>query len=263
MRSVKGIARRVVALSSGDVYRAYGVLRRTETGPPELAPIAEDAPLRQRLYPYRGETPRAPDDPMRWADDYDKIKVEHAVMGEEDLPGTVLRLPMTYGPGDLYHRLFAYLKRMDDRRPVIILDEVHGRWRWARGYVENVAEAVVLAVVDDRASGRIYNLSEPDALTELEWVEAIGDSVGWNGRVVTLPCDRLPPRLRQPLNFEQHLTYDTSRIREELGYTEGIARDEAISRTVDWERSHPPEIVDSRDFDYAAEDAALAGLSNQ
>ncbi len=76
----------------------------------------EDAPLRDRRYPYRGEVPRATDDPERWLDDYDKILVEQAVMGELSLPGTVLRLPMVYGPGDLQHRLFPYVKRMADRR---------------------------------------------------------------------------------------------------------------------------------------------------
>jgi hypothetical protein len=67
--AVRGIGRRVVALSSGDVFRAYGLLRRTESGPCQLVPIAEDASLRRRLFPYRAEKPRAPDDPMRWLDD--------------------------------------------------------------------------------------------------------------------------------------------------------------------------------------------------
>ncbi|MBX6315295.1 MAG: NAD-dependent epimerase/dehydratase family protein [Isosphaeraceae bacterium] len=167
-----------------------------EAGPLEPIPIAEDAPLRQRLYPYWGETPRPPDDPRRWADDYDKILVERAVMGEMDLPGTVLRLPMVYGPGDENHRLFAYLKRMDDGRPAILLDEVQARWRWARGYVEDIARAIVMAVLDDRAIGRVYNISEPDALTEAEWVQAIGRVVGWRGEVVAVPSDLRPPRLK-------------------------------------------------------------------
>jgi nucleoside-diphosphate-sugar epimerase len=55
-------------------------------------------------------------------------------------------------------RVFAYLKRMDDGRPVILLDKVHAQWRWSRGYVEDVAEAVVSAVLNDRAASRIYNI---------------------------------------------------------------------------------------------------------
>ena len=99
MGTLGGLARRVVAISSGDVYRAYGRLTGLEPGPPDPVPLGEDAPLRERLYPYRGEEPRAAEDPMRWADDYEKILVERAVMGDPGLPGTVLRFPAVYGPG--------------------------------------------------------------------------------------------------------------------------------------------------------------------
>ena len=56
-----GIARRVVAISSIDVYRAYGRLHGTEPGPVEPVPLTEDAPLRQVLYPYRGKSEEALD----------------------------------------------------------------------------------------------------------------------------------------------------------------------------------------------------------
>jgi hypothetical protein len=46
-------------------------------------------------------------------------------------------------------------------------------------------------------------------------------------------------------------------IREELGYEEPIQFEEALIRTVAWERSHPPDDIDPADFDYAAEDEAL------
>ena len=265
MTTFRGIARRVVALSSGDVYRAHGLIHRKEEGPLEPTPLAEGAPLRQRLYPYRGETPRVADDPMRWIDDYDKILVERAVMGDTSLPGTVSRLPMVYGPGDhAAHRLFPYLKRMDDGRPAILLEEVRARWRWARGYVEDVAEAIVSTVLDDRATGQIYNVSEPDALTEAEWVRTIGRAVGWSGVVVTLAEDHLPPRYRISANFSQHLDYDTTRIRQELGFHERLSRAEALERTIEWERAHPPTAIDPQDFDYDAEDVALsAAISSE
>ena len=51
---------------------------------------------------------------------------------------------------------------------------------------------------------------------------------------------------------------DGSRIRRDLGYTEIVSLDEALRRTIDWERAHPPAHVDPAQFDYAAEDAILA-----
>ena len=257
VQALKGVAGRLVALSSGDVYRGYGVLLGTEPGPPDPTPLGEDAPLRRKLYPYRGTTPRAADDPMRWADDYDKILVERVVLGEPELPGTVLRLPMVYGPGDTHHRLFLYLKRMDDGRPAILLANDLAGWRWTRGYVEDVAAAVARAASDSRAAGRVYNVGEAVALSETEWVEAIGRAAGWAGRVLAVPRERLPgtPPAR---NFKQDLVMDISRIRRELGYEDEITPAEALRQTVAWERAHPPPVIDPREFDYAAEDAVLA-----
>ncbi|NIM98090.1 MAG: NAD-dependent dehydratase, partial [candidate division Zixibacteria bacterium] len=87
-------------------------------------------------------------------------------------------------PGDSQHRLFQYLKRMDDNRPAILLEQGMANWRWTKGYVENVAAAIVPAVVEERATGRIYNVGEQDALSEEEWVRAIGAAAGWKGKVV-------------------------------------------------------------------------------
>lgn len=250
--AVDGIARRVVAVSSQDVYRAYGRLWRTEPGPPDTIPLTEDSPLRERWYPHRGT--------FEWAHDYDKIPVEETVMGSPRLAGTILRLPMVYGPND-GHRIFPYLKRMDDGRPIIVLDDVHAIWRWSRGFVENVAAAIAEAVADDRAAGRVYNIAEPDALSEVEWVRQIGEAAGWNGTIATVPRGSLPTKLN--LDRQQHWVADTSRIRAELGYREAVPRDEALRRTVAWERAHPPEKIDPTDFDYEAEDQALTRTGGQ
>jgi nucleoside-diphosphate-sugar epimerase len=257
MRIFSGVARRVIAISSQDVYRAFGRVNGKETGPVESMPITEESALRQNLYPYRGETVRDQDDPKKWQDDYDKILVERVVMSDASLPGTILRLPMVYGPGDYQHRLFSYLKRMDDNRPAILLDEAEAQWRWTHGYVENVADAIAMAVTDDRAAGRIYNVGEPFTFTMAEWVGKVGRTAGWQGRVVSVSNGRLPEPLRWGINAEQDIVVDSSRIRRELGYEEQVDLEEALKRTVAWERANPPKEIDPKEFDYVAEDEFL------
>jgi nucleoside-diphosphate-sugar epimerase len=247
----EGISRRVVAVSSQDVYRAYDRVTGRDPGPPDRIPLTEEAPLRERLYPYEREG----------VEDYEKILVERVVMDTPDLPGTILRLPAVYGPGDYQHRLFEYVRRMDDGRPAILLGEGMASWRWTHGYVEDVASAIVLAGTDERAAGRVYNVGEADPLSWAEWVREIGRAAGWDGEVVAVPGDRLPEHLDWGLDTEQHWVADTTRIRQELGYREEIPREEALRRTVEWERAHPPRNADPVSFDYAAEDAALAGMS--
>jgi nucleoside-diphosphate-sugar epimerase len=256
VRTFHGIARRAVVVSSMDVYASYGRLRRLEEGGPDPRPAGEDGPLRQAHFPYRAVA-KGGDDLFYH---YEKILVERAARGSPDLPATVLRLPAVYGPGDPHHRPLEYLKRMDDGRPAILLGSVRAGWRWSRGYVENVAAAVALAATDDRAAGQTYNVGEREARTEAEWVRDLGRAAGWSGSVLAVPEEQLPGHLRTPYDWRHDCIGDTGRIRSELGYREPVSAEEALRRTIAWERANPPGEVDPRQFDYAAEDAALARL---
>src|SRR5262249_59234664 len=55
MDAFRGVARRVVAASSIDVYRACGVLHGSEEGPLEPVPLTEESPLRTKLQVYPPE----------------------------------------------------------------------------------------------------------------------------------------------------------------------------------------------------------------
>jgi nucleoside-diphosphate-sugar epimerase len=246
-----GVARRMVAISSGDVYRAYGRLIGSEPGPPEPVPLEEDAPLREILFPYR-PTAAGPAD---WTYHYEKILAERALWAGR-LPATVLRLPAVFGPGDPYRRLRPYIKRMEDKRPRILCESAYATWRWSHGYVEDVAQAIADAVVDERAAGKVYNVGEPVVPTMEERVRRIGELMHWTGAVASLVQDRLPQHLRTPYQPHQDLIMDTRRIRAELGSTESLSTSEALRRTIEWERVHPPETGDPGPAEYAAEDAA-------
>jgi len=258
MNLMKGVAKRIVGISSQDVYRAYGVLIGIESGGLSTIPLEEASPLRTSLFPYRDQV-----DSDHRLYHYEKILVERVLMGSSDIPGTILRLPMVYGPGDYQHRLFPYLKRIDDGRNAIILEKGLSAWRWSRSYVEDVANAIVLAVTKQEAEGRVYNVAEKDALSEEEWVRAIGAVTGWNGEIVMVPEEKLPNHMRSNIRAEQDLVVETMRIRKELGYSEVVDRHEAIKRTIAWERANPPEQVEPNLFDYDTEDRILrdAGFS--
>jgi nucleoside-diphosphate-sugar epimerase len=251
-----GVARRIVAISSGDVYRAYGRLLGTEAGPPEPVPLDEDAPLRETLFPYR----HMASGPTDWMFHYEKILVERAVLGGR-MPGTALRLPAVYGPGDPHHRLRPYIVRMLHERPAILLEAAAAAWRWTHGYVEDVARAIVGAVIDERATGKVYNVGEAISPTTADRVRQIGEAIGWEGRVVPLKRDKTPQHLRAPFEPKQDLTTETRRIRAELGFDERISVDEGLRRTIEWERTHPVPAGDPGSTEYAAEDAALAQVS--
>jgi nucleoside-diphosphate-sugar epimerase len=257
MHVFRGHAGRVIAITSMDVYRAMGVLHGSEDGPLEPLPLGEDSALRTKRETYPPAQIRMLQQIFSWLDDeYDKVAVERAVQSDAGLPATVLRLPMIYGPGDHLHRFYPLLKRMDERRPVIVMPALVAQWRSPRGYVENVAAAISRATAADHAAGRVYNVGEVESFSELEWARMIAAEIGWTGRFVLIPDEEAPPALRIPGNFAQHWVVDTTRIRADLGYEEITARPEAIRRTVEWERAHAPPI-DPAQFDYAAEDEVV------
>jgi nucleoside-diphosphate-sugar epimerase len=202
MRAFRARAQRIVAISSGDVYLAYGRLIRLEPGPPEPIPLTEASPLRSVLYPYRAKA-ASPDALEHY---YEKILVEREVLGDPALPGVVLRLPKVYGPGD--NQDLATVRAFHD----------HPSWRWTHGYVENVAAAIALAATHPSASG-IYNVGEEHTPTVAE-------------RLTRLPPADPPPAPPGHFNFDQHLVYDTSRIRSELAYREPVDEREGLRRTL-------------------------------
>ncbi|MGP0018102.1 MAG: NAD-dependent epimerase/dehydratase family protein [Candidatus Sulfotelmatobacter sp.] len=255
----RGATRRVVMLSSMDVYRAVGISQGTESGPLQEGPFTEESELRRTLHLYSPEVLQSMRKIFTWVtDDYDKIPAEHIVMNNPELAGTVLRLPMVYGPGDPLHRFYPVVKRVLDRRRHIIFPETLAGWHSPRGYVENVAAAIALAATDDRAARRIYNVCEEPPFSELECAQKIAREMRWDGEFVVLPVDRTPRHLLKPGNAAQDWAASSARIRRELGYEEPVAIDDAIRRTIAWQRENSPAVEFLAQFDYAAEDAAVA-----
>jgi nucleoside-diphosphate-sugar epimerase len=204
VREFSGRTGRLVLLSSGDVYRAYGRFTKIETGPIDEELLSEDAPLRTRLFPYRAHA-SSREALQYW---YEKILAERAVLRDPNLSGTILRLPKVYGPGgneDLA-TIYRYCNHPD--------------WRWTHGFVENVAAAVVLAATHPSARGRVYNVGEA-------YTPTIGERLAW------LPPSAIEPDLNSQLDFRQHMAYDTSRMRTELGYEEIIPEEEGFLRTLE------------------------------
>lgn len=56
-----------------------------------------------------------------------------------------------------------------------------------------------------------------------------------------MPQEHLPADWQLPVNTEQDWFVDTTRIRQELGYSEIVPLDQALRQTIDWQRSHPPQ----------------------
>jgi nucleoside-diphosphate-sugar epimerase len=82
-----------------------------------------------------------------------------------------------------------------------------------RCYVEDVAEAVRLAVENPRAAGQVYNVGEADGLDFEGWVQELATVTGWRGRIVVVDEPCRAPNLPRTLNLDQDPEMSTDKIR--------------------------------------------------
>ncbi|MWC30212.1 NAD-dependent epimerase/dehydratase family protein [Paenibacillus sp. MMS18-CY102] len=253
-RAFEGIAARLITISSQDVYRAYGIVRKADQGPLEPTPITESSALRLNRFPYQDPAK----DPNDWCNKYDKILVEDIVMNNQHMQGTILRLPAVYGPHDPLQRFYKYLKLkpISDSRPFVLVEESFSNWRWTHSFVENVAYAIALAITNERSAGRIYNVGELHAHSMLDYINEIGSILNWKGQVIVAPNGSLPEEMKVPFNTEQPLLVDSQRIREELGFVEQCSFSDGCIQTVKWELANQPDEA----VDYGKEDEILRHL---
>lgn len=172
--------RRYVQISTVSVYaRGEGLL-------------GEEAPLKQEGDPY-GLT---------------KAEADRVVLAamERGLPGVILR------PGAILgvHRTSSWAVRLPSRirdRQVKLRGDGRESIPWV--HVDDLVLAVLLALDDERAVGRVYNVLDG----EMTWRRYTDDVRSWFG---TPPLEEIPES-----EFGGYATarHDSSRIRRELGYS--------------------------------------------
>lgn len=234
----------VVLLSSMDVYRMYELLLGDQGGEP--VPVAEDGALRRGRYPLRGI--------LDGRDDYDKLDVEPGYLARG---GTVLRLAAIYGERDPQRREEFILRRVRAGRTRIPVGA--GTWLWTRGYVGDVASAV-LAVLGNpaAASGEIFNVGDLATDTVRDYAQRIltaaRNATGHEAELVTVPDSAVPDDLEMTRSTAQPWLCDCGKLSRVLSWSPEDTT-ATIARSVGWHLANPPGAAQS---DFAADDAALA-----
>lgn len=227
---------RYVLLSSVDVYSNYAGLLRKEAPPIQAAPAKEDDPLRSFRFPYRGNPNRPRGVSAELFEDYDKIVLEDAARAHTEFATTIIRAPMIFGPRDPQHR-FKWAIDAVQAGSLVKMDERAGKWPNSYGYVDDVAEAILLAALDPRAAGRTYNVGQDFVRTPIEWLLMFGMVTNTQIEVETVPAGEqaLLYQRAEAMDLRYPLTLDTTRIRQELGFGEPTELRDALLATIAYE----------------------------
>jgi nucleoside-diphosphate-sugar epimerase len=227
-----GPAVKLVAISSGDVYRAYDGLHSGRTT--DALPLTEESPLRERRF-------------------VDGPQYENLEMEERYLPrgATVLRLGAVYGEHDYQRRFEFVLRRVRAGRKRIPIGS--GQFLFSRVYVGDVAAAVSLALAGDHR-GEAFNIVEPVTAPYrlfAEHILAAADAP--DVELETVRDDLLPEDLSLTGALSQHLLMDSSKARAVLGWAPADPAG-SLRRSVRWHLENPPP--DASD-DFSADDGVL------
>ena len=167
----------------------------------------------------------------RWIYAVSKLAGEHLVHAyhrERAIPTVTVRPFNVYGPGQvgegaIHHFVVAALKNEDL--------QIHGDGTQIRAwcYIDDMVEAVMLAMVDPRAVGQSFNIGNPRAVTTVYGLaNTIIRVLGSTSSVRWVWKDYTDIELRVP---------STEKARERLGFEAKIDLDEGIRRTGDYYRA--------------------------
>ncbi len=202
--------------------------------------------------------------PRRHGDGYSQTKVEAEQLAmhyyqEFGVPVVILRPGFVYGPRDktVMPRIIDALK--------------HNRLRYPGGgeaamnliFVNNLVDAVYLAVETEKAVGEAYNLTDGEFVSKRKFIGAIADAMDlphptrtpplWFAWMVTWCAERLA-KLRgakkAPLfNFPRlkfigySLDFSIQKAMDDLSYRPRVNFEEAIGETMDWyKRNFAPDV---------------------
>jgi nucleoside-diphosphate-sugar epimerase len=180
-----------------------------------------------------------------------KKKVEAYLLEKErsvGLPAVILRAGDTYGPND--RTTCDKILRGAERGVPIIVG--HGRHRFAYCYVGNLCQAVELALVNDRAVGKAYTVTNGIVPSWREFLSGLQRGIGkkqrlyvpiwlakWAGSSQEL-WKKLSPGFRPELTryrirrITTETTYDISKTVAELGYRPDNDTENQIRAIVNW-----------------------------
>lgn len=243
---------RLITIGGAPLYK--GMLAPKALYPAGLQiPLSEDAPKVESEVAFRfGYLVRITEEAV----------MQHHAAGH--YVATHLRYPVVYGPRQIQPTTWHVMRRvLDGRRHIVMPDG--GLTLITRGYAENMAHAVLLAVDQpDAAGGQVYNCGDERQFSMAQWIEVVARATGGELEIIGVP-DAYAYTARELMTFNgpsHHQYFDLFKIRTELGYRDRVPALEAIERTVAWYLQHrPPETAafkQSIEKSYAVEDHLVA-----
>lgn len=253
-----GLARSLVVISSASVYADHEGRSLDEIRAGEEARFRLPLTEREPTVPPGDETYSTR-----------KRAIEEMLLGQSEIPSTLVRAGAIYGPGDLNSREWYFVKRALDGRRVVVLAH-RGESRFQPTSVHNLAELIRLAA--ERPGRRLLNGGDPDAPTVAEIGRHIAEAMSHGWSEVLVPGPPEDGVGDNPWGVPRPFVLDMNEAEFEVGYRPVTTYGKAVVETCQWLVSATNgrdwrEVLTGAaklyadEFDYEAEDAFVLGLA--
>lgn len=191
-----------------------------------------------RDMPYGDADPPDPRDP------YGVSKREAELVFAEGFAGggwTILRPPLVYGAG--VRGNFARMLQLGIDWAGVPLPLGGALGRRSLVYADNLADAVIAALGAPATAGRAYVVADAEQPTAAELLRTIGRLAGRRAILVPVPpailraAASVAGRAAEVARLTRSLTVDASGLRRDAGWTQAVALEEGLARTVAWWRA--------------------------
>jgi nucleoside-diphosphate-sugar epimerase len=193
--------------------------------------------------------------PITPADYYQRTKYEAEPLVVEaaraGLPATILRPAAIYGPGDP-ERFQMIFKRVNKGSFPMVGD---GRTLYHPLYIDNLVDALVLAMDPSRGNGEAYLIADEEYISLNDLVRRTAKALGVDVKIRHVPalpvviaghlCERIckPLKISPPIFprrvdwYRQNRAFNIGKAKRDLGYEPRVGLDEGLRRTAEWYRA--------------------------
>ncbi len=166
----------------------------------------------------------------RWTYAVSKLATEHLAHNywkQHGLPTCSIRPFNIFGPGQVGEgAIHAFVVRALEGKPIVIHNEGDQIRSWC--YIDDIVDAIMLALTRDEAVGQAFNVGNPrSTITIYQLARLVVQLCGSKSPIEFVPWDFPDVELRIP---------DVKKAEKLLGFRAGIDLEDGLARTIAWYR---------------------------
>ena len=167
---------------------------------------------------------------------FNKSLIEEYLVEQFDqtgFPFVSLRPSEINGPGEV--REWYYIDRIKQGRQRILIPG-HGENLVQPGYIDDIIQGFLLAIVKDNAIGECYNITGEEIISLNDYLKLIAETMEEKVRIVNMPYkifkDLVKTNYSFPYSYKSSFIVDISKIKNELGYQPEVSIKDGIRKTL-------------------------------